>query len=281
MNQTEAMNTITGWVERLLNGAIEWTPKVAIAAVILIVGYIAAKTVTALFARAVRKAGIDETLVRFLRNIIYMLIMAFVVIASLSQLGVNTTSLAAIFAAAGLAIGLALQNSLGNLAAGVMLIANRPFRVGDYVEVAGVGGSVVETSVFATILNTPDNKQLIVPNGEIVANTITNYSANHTRRIDMEFGFSYSDNLEQAQKLLRRIVTDHPLVLEHPELVIGVRELGDSSVNIIVRPWVMTADYWKVWFELTESIKSTCDAEGLSFPFPQRDMHVHNVSEAA
>ncbi len=281
MNQTDAISTLTVWYERLLELTIDWTPRVAIALAILVLGYIAAKTITALFARGLRKASLDETLVRFLRNILYMLSMAFVVIAALSQLGVNTTSLAAIFAAAGLAIGLALQNSLGNLAAGVMLIANRPFRVGDYVEVAGVGGSVVETSVFATILNTPDNKRLIVPNGEITANIITNFSANDTRRLDMIFGVSYSDDLRKAQEVFRRVVEKHPAVMNSPEVTIGVRELADSSINIVVRPWVQTSDYWTTWFELTESIKAACDAEGLSIPFPQRDVHLHNMPAAA
>ena len=281
MNQTDAISTLTGWYERLLDITIAWTPKVAISLVILFVGYLIAKTITAVFARGLRKASFDETLVRFLRNILYMLAMAFVAIAALSQLGINTTSLAAIFAAAGLAIGLALQGSLGNLAAGVMLIANRPFRVGDYVEVAGVGGSVVETSVFATILNTPDNKRLIIPNGEIMNNIITNFSANSTRRLDMVFGVSYSDDLNKAQAVFRRVVEAHPAVMDAPDVMVGVRELADSSINIIVRPWVQTKDYWKTWFELTEAIKAACDAEGLSIPFPQRDVHMHNVPMAA
>ncbi len=281
MNQTEAVSTITDWIEKFGMAVIDWTPKVVVALVILTIGYIAAKMVAAMMARGMRKASIDETLVRFLKNIVYMLLMAFVVIAALSKLGVNTTSLAAIFAAAGLAIGLALQNSLGNLAAGVMLIANRPFRVGDFVEVAGVAGTVEETSVFATILNTPDNKRLIVPNGEITAKIITNFSANNTRRVDMEFGVSYSDDLAKAQRLFREIVEAHPAVLKDRDVAIAVKDLADSSINIIVRPWVRTADYWTVWFEVTESIKNACDKEGLSIPFPQRDVHIYNEQKAA
>lgn len=282
MNKTtQAMTTLAGWYERFIEITIAWTPKVVIAVAIMISGYLLAKLMTALFARGMRKAGIDETLVRFLRNIVYMLGMAFVTIAALSQLGVNTTSLAAIFAAAGLAIGLALQNSLGNFAAGVMLIANRPFRVGDYVEVAGVGGTVVETSVFATILNTLDNKRLIVPNGEITANIITNFSVNDTRRIDLVVGVSYSDDLDKAQALFLSVVKKHPAVLNSPEPLVGVRELADYSVNLIVRPWVKTVDYWSTLLELTHALKIACDQEGLSIPFPQRDVHVHNLSEAA
>ena len=281
MNQTEAVMTVTDWIERFGKAVIEWTPRVVIALIILFIGYIVAKAAAAMFARGMRKASVDETLVRFLKNIVYMLLMAFVVIAALSKLGVNTTSLAAIFAAAGLAIGLALQSSLGNLAAGVMLIGNRPFRVGDFVEVAGVAGTVEETSVFATILNTPDNKRLIVPNGEITANIITNFSANDTRRVDMVFGVSYSDDLAKAQTLFRDIVAAHPKVLKDRGIQIAVRELTDSSINIIVRPWVNTADYWDVWFELTESIKNACDREGLTIPFPQRDVHLYNEQKAA
>ncbi|MEM7084265.1 MAG: mechanosensitive ion channel domain-containing protein [Pseudomonadota bacterium] len=281
MDQSQTIASLREWVDRFVELAVQWTPKVAVALVILIVGYIVAKSATALFARGLRKASVDETLVRFLRNIIYMLAMAFVMIAALSKLGINTTSLAAIFAAAGLAIGLALKDSLGNLASGVMLILNRPFKVGDYVEVAGVGGSVVETSVFATILNTPDNKRLIVPNGEITANIITNYSTNSTRRVDLTFGVSYSDDLGKAQQLFHRVVSEHPKVLNSPDVVIGVRQLSDSSINIIVRPWVKTEDYWTVWDELTEAIKNACDENGLSIPFPQRDVNLYHVDKAA
>ncbi|MFK8031044.1 MAG: mechanosensitive ion channel family protein [Gammaproteobacteria bacterium] len=281
MNQTEAVSTLNGWYERLIELTIAWTPKVAISLCILIVGYIVAKSATALLSRGMRKASVDETLVRFLRNILYVLSMAFVVIAALSQMGVNTTSIAAIFAAAGLAIGLALQNSLGNFAAGVMLIANRPFRVGDYVEVAGVGGTVVETSVFATILNTPDNKRLIVPNGEITTNIITNFSVNATRRIDLVLSISYGDDLDKAQALFTRVVSEHPAVLKDPAPLVGVREMADSSVNLVVRPWVQTSDYWSTLLDLTKQLKEACDQEGLSIPFPQRDVHMHKIAEAA
>lgn len=282
MNKTtQAMTTLSGWYERLLEITLAWTPRVAIALVILVAGYSLAKVITRVFERGLRKASIDETLVRFLGNISYVLTMAFVLIAVLSQLGVNTTSLAAIFAAAGLAIGLALQNSLGNFAAGVMLIANRPFRVGDYVEVAGVGGTVVETSIFATILNTPDNKQLIVPNGEITKNIITNFSVNETRRIDLVVSVSYDDDLDKARDLFMQVVTDHPAVLTTPAPLVGVREMADSSVNLIVRPWVNTSDYWNTLLELTHQLKTACDREGLSIPFPQRDVRVHNLPKAA
>lgn len=278
MNKLESLAQLEVWTEKLYNALLAWGPKVVAALAILILGYLAAKFATALLARGMRKAKTDETLVRFIKSIIYILLLAFVAIAVLGKLGVDTTSLAAIFAAAGLAIGLALQGSLGNFASGVMLIANRPFKVGDLISVAGVTGVVDRINVFATELNTADNKRLIVPNGEITNGVITNLSGNSRRRLDLVFGIGYHDDIDKARAILERVVTNHPQVLQDPVPYIAIHELGDSSVNFLVRPWTLTGDYFKTWGEITASVKKEFDAEGISIPFPQRDVHLHQVA---
>ncbi len=267
-------------LENLQGALTAWGPKVLAALAILVVGYFGAKIVAALFAKGLKQAHFDETLVRFLKNIVYMLILAFVAIAALSKLGFDTTSLAAIFAAAGLAIGFALQGSLGSFASGVMLIALRPFKVGDLVEVAGVTGVVEEVSVFATTLNTTDNTKIIVPNGEITAGNISNYTANDARRLDMVFGIGYTDDIRKAKEVFMRVLKEEPLVLDTPAPQVALSELADSSVNFVVRPWVKPEHYWKAWFAITEKIKLECDANGLSIPYPQQDTHIHQVNAA-
>jgi small conductance mechanosensitive channel len=201
--------------------------------------------------------------------------MLFVIIASLNQLGINTTSLAAILAAAGLAIGLSLQSSLQNFAAGIMLLVFRPFKKGDFIDAGGVAGSVKSIGVFSTIMNTPDNKEIIVPNGNIYSGNIINFSAKETRRVDMKFGIGYGDDLLLAKKLLEEMVAADERILAEPAPQIAVAELGDSSVNFVVRPWVNSSDYWGVMFDFTEAVKLRFDAEGISIPFPQMDVHLH------
>ena len=248
--------------------------KVLIALAIFFAGKFIAKRVVKLSQAVMRKSRVDETLISFAGNILYGLALAFVAIAALSQLGINTTSLAAVIAAAGLAIGLALQDSLGNLAAGVMIILFRPFKNGDYIEAAGTSGTVEEIHIFTTKMKTPDNREIIVPNGQIVSDTITNYSAKPTRRLDLVIGVGYGDDLKKVRKVLTKILADEERLLKEPEPTIGVLELGDNSVNFAVRPWVATADYWPVRFDLMEAIKTTFDKEGISIPFPQRDLHI-------
>ena len=206
-----------------------------------------------------------------------MLLLAFVIIASLEQLGVDTSSLTAIIAAAGLAVGFALQGSLSNFAAGVMIILFRPFRVGEFIEGAGIKGTVREIQIFSTILTTGDNKRIIVPNGQIMSDDITNYSANDTRRIDMVFGIGYEDDLLAAKTTLEEILAAHPKVLEEPATVVNVAELADSSVNFNARPWVKTEDYWDVRADIHEQVKLVFDEKGISIPFPQQDVHVHGL----
>jgi small conductance mechanosensitive channel len=222
--------------------------------------------------------GVDITLTKFLRNIIYYALLAAVIIAAAGQLGINTSSFLAVVGAAGLAIGLALKDSLANFSAGVMLILFRPFKVGDAVIVAGETGAVEEITIFNTVMTTPDNQRKIIPNGLITSGPITNITANDTRRIDMVFGIGYKDNIKQAQEILQSIVSQHPGVLGEPAPTIAVAELADSSVNFVVRPWVKTVDYWNVKFSLTEKIKLAFDEAGISIPYPQQDVHMYQVS---
>lgn len=251
------------------------------AIIIFIVGRIAARIIANLIAKSMTKANVDETLVKFGKNIIYIALMIFVILAALGKLGIETTSFAAILAAAGLAIGLSLQGTLGNFAAGVMLILFRPFRVGNYVEAGGVSGTVDEIQIFNTIMISPDNKEIIVPNGQIVGSTITNYSAKETRRVDLVIGVSYGDDLKQVRSVLEDILSKDARILPEPEPVIAVLELADSSVNFAVRPWVKGSDYWPVKFDLQEAIKVRFDAEGISIPFPQQDVHFIKEESAA
>ena len=251
------------------------------ALVTLVVGLWIAKLISRGAERLTRRSNVDPTLAGFVRNLTYFALLTLVVISALGVLGVNTTSFVAVVGAAGLAIGLAFQDSLGNLASGIMLIVLRPFRAGDYVEVAGTSGAVQEVQIFATTLVTPDNKEVTIPNGEITSAVIINYSAKPTRRIDLVIGVSYEDDLRRTKEILQEVVAAEPRVLPEPEPVIAVSELADSSVNLVVRPWVITADYWPVRFDLIEAIKTRLDAEGITIPFPQRDVHLHGGDEAA
>ena len=225
--------------------------------------------------RLMKQAKVDDTLARFLANIVYAVLMVMVILATLARLGINTTSMAAVVAAAGFAVGMALQGSLGNFAAGVMLIVFRPFKMGDFVEAGGVMGTVEEIALFSTILKTPDNRRVIVPNGEITNGVITNNSHNPTRRIDLVIGCAYGDDLLAVKSFLNDVIDEDPRILDDPEPQVAVSELGESSVNFIVRPWVKTSDYADVKYALTERIKLGFDQRGFNFPFPSRDVYTH------
>lgn len=244
------------------------------AIVIFVIGKIVARVISNVVAKMMTASKVDETLVKFTKSIIYIGLMAFVILAALGKLGIETTSFAAIIAAAGLAIGLSLQGTLGNLAAGVMLILFRPFKVGDFVEAGGVSGSIEEIQIFSTKMKSPDNKEITVPNGQIIDGTITNFSAKATRRIDMVVGVGYNDDLKKVRTVLEDILSKDDRVLKDPAVTIGVLELGDNSVNFAVRPWVRTSDYWPTYFDLHEEVKVRFDAEGISIPYPQRDIHI-------
>jgi small conductance mechanosensitive channel len=253
--------------------------RIIAAVAIFIVGRWVARGLKRLAVRALTKGNVDETLVSFLGHFTYVTLLAFVIIAAINQLGVQTTSFIAILGAAGLAVGLALQGSLANFAAGVLMIIFRPFRVGDYVEGGGTAGIVEEIQIFTTKLRTPDNKSIIVPNAKITGDNIVNYSVKDSRRMDMIVGVSYDDDYDQVKAVLEDILDKDGRILEDPAPKIGILEFGDNSVNFIFRPWVKTAEYWDVYFDLTEAIKKRFDEEGISIPYPQRDVHLFEHKE--
>lgn len=267
----DAIDTITA------NGTTFLLNAVA-AIAILLIGRWVAKLLTRFVRSLTRRAKVDELLVSFLANLCYGFLIAFVVVAALERLGVNTTSFAAVLAAAGLAIGLALQGSLSNFASGVMLVVFRPFQVGDFVEAGGTHGIIEEIQLFHTRMRTPANLAIVIPNGEITTSVITNYSDKPTRRIDLVVGCGYDDDLLAVKRFLNDVVSSDPRVLADPEPFVGVGELGDNSVNLVVRPWVNNADYWQTKCDLVERIKLGFDDRGFNIPFPQTDVHVHQAS---
>lgn len=262
----------------LLGFASVYGLKFLTALAIFFVGKWIARKLVDVLCLAMKKSKVEATLISFASNALYAVIVAFLGIAALSHLGIETSSLAAVIAAAGLAVGFALQGSLSNLAAGVLIIMFRPFKVGDYVEVSDVEGKVEDISIFTTKLETRDNIQIIVPNGNITSGNIINYSAKGKRRIDMVFGIGYGDDIKKAEKVFQKILSDHKKILKTPAPHVSVCELADSSVNFAVRPWVKAADYWSVSLDIPGQVKLELDKAGISIPFPQRDLHI--VSDA-
>jgi small conductance mechanosensitive channel len=254
----------------------DWAIKLVIALLIYVIGKWIVNRITNFSRKLMNARDVDPTLVNFLSNVVYAILLVAVILAALDTLGLPVTSLLAVVGAAGLAVGLALKDSLGNFAAGVMLVMFRPFSKGDVVEVAGVTGKVNEVRIFSTILTTADNKQIIIPNGQVAADTITNYTANDQRRVDLVFGVGYDDDLKLAREVLTRICAEHPKVLDDPATNIFVMNLGDSSVDFAVRPWAKTEDYWTVWGDLLETGKVELEAAGLNIPYPQADVHLHH-----
>ncbi len=241
---------------------------------IFYIGKRVSRWITKVATSAMQKADIDETIVKFLSNIVYGGLLLFVILASLSNLGVNTTSFIAVLGAAGLAVGLAFQGTLSNIGAGVLLIFFRPFKVGDFIQAAGESGVVEEINLFSVLLKTGDNKQIIIPNSSIIGGNITNFSAKETRRVDFTFGIGYDDDLRLAKSILEKIVSSDERVLKDPAPFVAVGELADSSVNFVVRVWVSSADYWGVYFDTLEKVKLTFDEKGISIPYPQMDVHL-------
>lgn len=252
---------------------IPWSISILTALLIFFIGRIVIGIVSSLVGKVLRRSKLDLILVEFTQSLVKALLFIFVLVAALDQLGVNTTSMIAVLGAAGLAIGLALQGSLQNFAAGFMLLMFRPFKSGDFIEAAGTMGMVEKIGIFLTTMRTPDNKEVIVPNGSITSNNIINYSARQTRRVDMVFGIGYGDDLKKARDIIAAVLKADERVLAEPETVIAVNELGASSVNFVVRPWVKTEDYWPVKFDVTEKVKLAFDESGISIPFPQMDVH--------
>lgn len=254
--------------------------KIVAAIVILIVGRWLAKLLSKSAGRAMIKAKADETLTRFVENLSYIALLTFVVIAVMAKLGIYAGSFVAVMAAAGLAIGLALQGSLANFASGALMLVFRPIRVGDFVEVGGAKGTVREIRIFNTILDSPDNVRVTVPNSQVTGGNIMNYTINGTRRVDLVIGVSYEDDLKKAKQVIQDVLARDDRVLEDPAPTVAVSELADSSVNFVVRPWVKSADYWDVRFNVTQEVKAALEKNGITIPFPQRDIHVKDGAVA-
>jgi small conductance mechanosensitive channel len=268
------MENITAWISE--NG-VDWGIKIAVAIAIFIIGKIIVRIIANILQAALRKGKTDEMLVKFLGNITYGILLVAVVLAAVDTLGVNVTSLMAILGAAGLAVGLALKDSLGNFAAGVMIIIFRPFKIGDFINAGGAAGVVDEIGLFATLMHTGDNQRIIVPNSAILGGNITNVSALETRRVDLVFGIGYEDNIGQARDIIMAVMEADERILKDPAPAVAVGELADSSVNLNVRPWVNSGDYWPVRADLLENIKVKFDEAGISIPYPQQDVYMHEV----
>lgn len=267
--------TSTDLVGLLTNFAI----NLVIAIIIFVVGKWLARRVQSVLEKILRSRGVEDVLVDFLGTIASVLVIIIAVVAAFDQLGIPATSFMAIIGAAGLAIGLALKDSLSNFASGVMLVLFRPFGKGDFVEAGGVTGTVDEIHLVSTILTTPDNKLITVPNAMMYTSTITNYSAKDTRRVDMVIGVGYDDDLKVAAEVLNKICAEHPLILKDPGTKIFINNLGDSAVDFVVRPWVKAADYWPVLADVLETAKVELEAAGCNIPYPQSDLHIHQVKQ--
>lgn len=274
------MESVNNWIQSLNGDLLTGIGlDLIIALVILVVGRWIVKAIIGLMRRAMERKNLDPLLVSFTTRILSVALMLAVVLASVAYVGIDITPLMVLLGGSALAIGLALQSSLSNFAAGLMLVAFRPFKKGDYVEAGGVGGTVAEVSLFNTELVTADNRHIIVPNSAITGSTITNFSAYNTRRIDLLIGVHYNDDLKVARDTIASVLSQHPNVLDDPAPQILVMDLADSSVNIAARPWVKASDYWTVRSELLEQIKVALEAAGCSIPYPQRDFHLHQIIE--
>jgi len=274
MDSSTMHDTFQGALEGTIAAASTWGLQVVGAIVVLIVGRWIAGMARKATRRSLERSNVDATLVPFLSSGVYYLLLVVVLIAVLSLFGIETTSLVAVLGAAGLAVGLALQGSLSNFASGVMLLIFRPIRDGDYVEVAGTAGSVREIALFTTTLDTPDNVRIIVPNSSIFGSIIKNYNANDTRRVDLTVGISYDDDIAKAIQIVDRVVKADARTLADPEPTIAVGGLGDSSVDLVVRPWCNRTHYWDLRFDLLRALKEQLEAGGCTIPYPQRDVHL-------
>ncbi|WP_211827317.1 small-conductance mechanosensitive channel MscS [Kistimonas asteriae] len=274
----DIVNQASDWVARNDTILLQYIINLAAALLTLLVGYIAAKMISSTMVRVMEKRRVDTTITRFCGNMAHYAILTFVGIAALGRIGVQTASFVAIIGAAGLAIGLALQGSLSNFASGVLLILFRPLKTGEYVEAAGTAGTVESVQIFTTVLMTPDNKMVVIPNANILNGNIINYSRTGTRRVDLVIGVSYKADLAQTKAVLQSVLEKESRLLKDPTPTIGVSALADSSVNFVVRPWVKTEDYWDVYFDLHQNIKIALDEAGIEIPFPQMDVHLEKVA---
>lgn len=273
------MENFVGFLTLVQNWLVSFGPNILTAIAILILGRWLVRWFTLVAQKGLRRAGIEDTLVRFLEKLIFYTLIIALLLAAADQLGIQTTSFLAILGAAGLAVGLALKDSLANFASGIMLVLFQPFKVGDAVTAAGVSGTVERIDIFHCIINTWDNQKIIIPNSSITNDLITNINANPTRRIDLVIGISYDDDVQEAKAILQRLVETDERVLADPAPTIALAEFADSSVNLVVRPWVKTEEYWDIRFNLLERIKQAFDERNITIPYPQRDVHLYQHSE--
>ena len=274
VNNIEHVNT---WLTKNSDLLIQYGINFMWALVILIVGNFVVKLIAGSISKVLKKRRMDKAVIDFINAIVRYLLFIVVLMAALGKLGIQTASVVAVIGAAGLAVALALQGSLSNFAAGVLIVAFRPFKSGDYVEVGGVAGSVDSIQIFQTVLSSPDNKMVVVPNSSIIGGPITNYSRHKTRRVDLVIGVSYKADLRKTKQVLRDVSDKDGRVLKDPEPTIGVLALADSSVNFVVRPWVKTENYWPVYWDLMLNIKEALDENGIEIPFPQMDVHLNKL----
>ena len=273
VNIQAATQEVSKYTDIAILYASEYGLKIIAAILIFIIGKWAVKKVSTVLKKLMHKAKVDKTLVEFGTSLLSFVLMLMVVLASLNSLGVNTTSFIAVFGAAGLAIGLALQGSLANIGAAVLIILFRPFKVGDFIEAAGAAGTVKDVNLFSTILTPADNRTIIVPNSAIIGGNIVNFSHQEERRVDLTFGIGYDDDLKLAKDTLMELMQADERILKEPAPFVAVSALADSSVNLVCRAWVETANYWSVFFSMTEQVKLTFDERGISIPYPQMDVH--------
>ncbi|ENN6052484.1 small-conductance mechanosensitive channel MscS [Vibrio vulnificus] len=273
----DGLNQAETWLTNNSDLQIQYGVNIISAIVILFIGNIIVKAVANSVSKVLNKKEMDKAVVEFIHGLVRYLLFVIVLIAALGRVGVETASVVAVIGAAGLAVGLALQGSLSNFAAGVLIVAFRPFKSGDYVEIGGVAGSVEAIQIFQTVLKTPDNKMVVVPNSGVIGGAITNYSRHATRRVDLMIGVSYKSDLKKTKQVIRETLEKDTRILKDPDMTIGVVALADSSVNFVVRPWCKTEDYWAVYFDSMQAIKEALDANGIEIPFPQMDVHLNKV----
>ncbi|QQL46145.1 mechanosensitive ion channel family protein [Sulfuriroseicoccus oceanibius] len=266
--------TLKSIQDQAWNMAVGFAPKLVTALLILLIGWKVAKWIGKLVGKALDVRHVDATLKPFLCTLISAVVKVAVVLSALSTLGIQSTSFIAVLGAAGLAIGMSLKGTLSNFAGGVLILFQRPIQVGEFIEAGGHSGTVKEVNIFNTVLTTPDNKVITIPNNSIATGSLVNFSRNNTRRVDLTFGIGYGDDIDQARSIIQKLIDANPHVLKDPEPSIFVASLADSSVNLGVRVWTETSNYWAVLTDLTEKTKKTFDAEGISIPFPQMDVHV-------
>lgn len=272
----EIEGEITGIMDTVVDLVVTHGMAVITALIVLVVGLWIIKKVMKMLDKVFQRRNMDPSLAGFLHSLLGITLKAMLLISVISMMGIQTTSFVAVLGAAGLAVGMALSGTLQNFAGGVMILIFKPFKVGDFIEAQGYTGIVDEIQIFVTVLNTPDNKRIIIPNGPLSNGSMTNYSHEETRRVDWTFGIGYGDSADKAIEVLTKLCKDDDRILDNPETFIALHSLGDSSVNFVVRAWVKTSDYWGVYFDMNKKVYEVFDKEGLSIPFPQMDVHVHN-----